>query len=180
MDKVYQEVEIWNVYDRDRNLTDRVHRRGEPLKEGDYHLIIHLCIFNSKGELLIQRRQPWKKGWPNMWDLSVGGSALIGENSRRAAEREAKEELGIDIDLSEYRPKFTVNFPRGFDDYWMIEKDIPLEAFKLQEEEVAEVRWVNKEQLQELVDKGIFIKYSFIDKIFELRHYNSAITEGTV
>ncbi len=180
MDKVYQEIELWNVYDRDRNLTDRIHRRGEALKEGDYHLIIHLCIFNSKGELLIQRRQPWKKGWPNMWDLSVGGSALIGEDSREAAEREAKEELGIDIDLTEYRPKFTINFPRGFDDYWMIEKDIPLEDFKLQEEEVSEVRWVNKEQLQELVDKGMFIKYFFIDKIFELRNYHSAIIEGTV
>src|SRR5690606_20150891 len=93
-------MELWDVYDKNRNLTGRTMKRGSTFKEGDYHLIIHVCIFNSKNEMLIQQRQPWKKGWPNMWDITVGGSALSGETSTGAAERETFEEIGYKIDLS--------------------------------------------------------------------------------
>ena len=169
--------EYWNIYDIDRNLTDRIHKRGVPLAEGDYHLVVHLCIFNSKGELLIQRRQPWKRGWPGLWDLTVGGSAVLGESSREAVEREAKEELGIDISLEGYRPLMTINFKQGFDDYWIIERDIPLESLTLQYDEVAEAKWVNEEELKAMVEKGEFINYFFIDNIFKLKGHWGAILE---
>ncbi|WP_426347900.1 NUDIX hydrolase [Alloiococcus sp. CFN-8] len=168
--------EYWNIYDIDRNLTDRIHKRGVPMAEGDYHLVVHLCIFNSKGELLIQKRQPWKKGWSGLWDLTVGGSAVLGESSREAVEREAKEELGIDVNLEGHRPFMTINFEQGFDDYWMIEKDIPLESLTLQYEEVADAKWVNEEELKAMVEKGEFINYFFIDNIFKLKgHWGSVL-----
>lgn len=169
--------EYWNVYDIDRKLTDRVHKRGVPLAEGDYHLVVHLCLFNSKGELLIQRRQPWKKGWPGLWDLTVGGSAILGESSREAIEREAKEELGIDINLEGHRPYMTINFKQGFDDYWIIEKDIPLESLTLQYDEVADAKWVNEKELMDMVNKGEFINYFFINNIFKLKGHWGAILE---
>ena len=82
------ENELWDLYTKDREKTGRTHRRGEPMKEGEYHLAVHVCIFNSKNELLIQQRQPFKEDWSNMWDLTAAGSALQGENSQQAAERE--------------------------------------------------------------------------------------------
>ena len=170
--------EYWNIYDIDRNLTDRIHKRGVPMAEGDYHLVVHLCIFNSKGELLIQRRQPWKRGWPGLWDLTVGGSAVLGESSREAVEREAKEELGIDVNLEGYRPLMTINFKQGFDDYWMIEKDIPLESLTLQYEEVADAKWVNEEELKAMVARGEFINYFFIDNIFKLKGHWGAVLDS--
>lgn len=36
------------------------------MKDGEYHLAVHVCIFNSENQLLIQQRQPYKGGWPNM------------------------------------------------------------------------------------------------------------------
>jgi len=170
------EDELWNIYDKDRNLTEKIHRRGDPLADDEFHLVVHVCIFNSKGELLIQKRQPWKKGWPNMWDLSVGGSAVVGDDSRKAAEREVKEELGIELDLKEERVRFTINFRNGFDDYWMIERDIEIKDLNLQPEEVADAKWVNKEQLKEMVKKGEFVPYYFIDLIFDLKNNEGAIT----
>ena len=169
--------EYWNVYDIDRKLTDRIHKRGKPLAEGDYHLVVHLCIFNSKGELLIQRRQTWKKGWPGLWDLTVGGSAILGESSREAVEREAKEELGIDINLEGHRPFMTINFKEGFDDYWIIERDIPLESLTFQYDEVADAKWVNEKELMDMVGRGEFINYFFINNIFKLRGHWGAILE---
>ena len=114
-------IEYWDIYDENRNKTGRIHRRGDEMQSGDYHLVIHVCIFNSKNELLIQRRHPDKIGWPGIWDISAAGSALQDEDSRMAAIREVKEELGIEINLDGLRPHFTINFDQGFDDYWFIE-----------------------------------------------------------
>lgn len=74
-------MELWDVYDKNRSLTGRQIQRGSEFSNGDFHLVVHVCIFNSKNEMFIQKRQPWKEGWPNMWDITVGGSALTNETS---------------------------------------------------------------------------------------------------
>ena len=55
-------MELWDIYDKDRNKTGRTMKRGEPMKDGDYHLVVHICIFSSDGKMLIQQRQPFKDG----------------------------------------------------------------------------------------------------------------------
>ena len=57
-----------------------------------------------------------------MWDVTVGGSAIIGENSRQAATREVAEELGLKIDLENIPPVITKYFSEGFDDIYILEK----------------------------------------------------------
>ncbi len=166
--------EFWDLYDRDRNLTGRRHRRGDKMKDGEYHLAVHVCIFNSKNQLLIQHRQPYKSGWPNMWDLSVGGSALAGDSSAMAAEREVMEELGLKLDLSDIRPFFTMHFANGFDDYYLIEKDVDISELVLQEEEVKEVRWAGKEEVLQMQKEGTIIPYWFLDKLFDIREFYGA------
>lgn len=166
--------ELWDVYDRDRNLTGRFHRRGDPMVPGEYHLVVHAFIFNRKNELLIQKRQPWKKGWSGMWDISMGGSAVAGDDSRRATEREILEELGVRVDLSQDRPRFTIYFPDGFDDYWVIHKDLSLEEIHPQEEEVEQVKWATKEEILLMMEEGIFIPYFFMDHIFEMQDRRGA------
>lgn len=161
--------ELWDVYTKDRELTGRTHQRGLPLAENDYHLVVHVCIFNSKGEMLIQKRQPFKKGWTNMWDISVGGSAVSGDNSQQAAEREVLEELGLKIDLSDVRPVFTMNFAEGFDDYYIVEMDVDVSKLNLQYEEVSEVRFAGKEEVLRMCDEGVMIPYWFLGQLFDIR-----------
>ena len=72
-------MELWEVYDKDRQKKGRTMVRGGKIAANDYHLVVHICIFNSKGEMLIQQRQPFKHGWSNLWDVTVGGSALAYE-----------------------------------------------------------------------------------------------------
>ena len=43
--------EVWDIYDENRIKTGRTMIRGNEIKNGDYHLVVHVCIFNSKGEL---------------------------------------------------------------------------------------------------------------------------------
>lgn len=165
------QMELWDVYNRDRIKKDKFIVRGEAFEEGDYHLVVHVCIFNSAGEMLIQQRQPFKIGWPDKWDITVGGSAIKGDSSQVAAERELEEELGIYLNLEELRPHFTINFERGFDDIYLVEKEINLEDVKLQEEEVKDVKWATREEIIEMIRSGEFIPYyeGMIHLLFEMR-----------
>lgn len=167
-------MELWDIYDKNRNLTGRQIVRGSEFSEGEFHLVVHVCIFNSRDEMLIQQRQPWKKGGANMWDLTVGGSALSGERSCEAAERETLEEIGYKIDLSKERPFFTINFEVGFDDYYLIEGEIDLKDLKLQYEEVKDAKWVSKEEVMEMVKDGKFIDYFFIEDLFDMRKHRGS------
>ncbi len=170
-------MELWDIYDIQRNKKDRTMVRGEGFKDGDYHLVIHVCIFNSKGEMLIQQRQPFKEGWPNLWDITVGGSAIQGESSQSAAERELFEELGIKLNLQGIRPKFTVNFDRGFDDVYLIDKDVCLKELSIPNDEVQSAKWATKEEILSMLDNNEFIPYytSFINMLFDMRKQYGSI-----
>lgn len=54
-------MELWDLYDINRNKIGKTIQRGELLSPGEYHLVVHVCLFNSQGEMLIQQRQPFKK-----------------------------------------------------------------------------------------------------------------------
>lgn len=162
-------MEQWDVYDWQRQKTGRVHERGVPLNDGEYHLVVHGCLFNAAGQMLIQQRQPFKEGWPNLWDVTVGGSALSGETPQQAIAREMWEEVGIRHDFEKNRPVFTIQFSVGFDDWFLVERnDVEPERLKLQPEEVQAVRWADREQIQQMIVAGSFIPYepSLIDFIF--------------
>lgn len=59
------------------------------------HPVVHLHVFNSKGELYLQHRPMWKDIQPGKWDTATGGHIDLGENVEQALTREVREELGI-------------------------------------------------------------------------------------
>lgn len=59
------------------------------------HPVVHLHLFNSRGELYLQRRPLWKDIQPGKWDTAVGGHVDYGETIEEALRREVREEIGI-------------------------------------------------------------------------------------
>ena len=165
-------MELWDIYNADRIKTGRTVLRGKTIQKGDYHLVVHVCIFNSKDEMLIQQRQSFKAGWSNMWDITAGGSAVKGDTSQTAIERELFEEVGIKYDFQSVRPHLTINFDGGFDDIYLIEKDdIDINTLQMQYEEVQAVKWATIDEIFEKLDNGTFIPYykSLIQLFFDIR-----------
>ncbi len=70
------------------------------------HPVVHLHVFNSKGELYLQKRPAWKDIQPNKWDTSVGGHVDLGESVESALKREVQEELGF----SEFTPETVTHY----------------------------------------------------------------------
>ena len=172
--------ELWDLLDKDRIPTGKTILRGKDMADGDYHMVVHVCIFNTNGEMLIQKRQPFKEGWSGLWDLSVGGSAVSGDDSQKAAERETFEELGLNINLYGIRPSLTINFDTGFDDIYLIEMDLNPDDLSLQYEEVEKTTWASKDKILDMIEKGLFIPYhrSLISLLFEMHGKCGAIDEN--
>jgi isopentenyldiphosphate isomerase len=171
-------MEKWDLYAADRTKISKQAIRGEDFASNEFHLVIHVCIFNSKGEMLIQQRQPFKDDWQNLWDLTCGGSAVAGDTSQQAAARELFEELGITYNFEGMRPQLTVNFRRGFDDIYLIELDVEIDTLVLQPEEVQAAKWATKEEILNMIRDKTFIPYyeSFISFLFDARQHSDSIT----
>lgn len=91
---------------------------------------------------------------------TTGGSVLFGEESIDAAIREAKEELNVDLDKSKgiliCSEKRYFKGCNDIIDVWLFENDVSLNDIKLQQEEVCDCMWANREKSKELYNKGEF------------------------
>ena len=175
--------EIWDVYDVNRQRTGKTIVRQKAWGFEKYHLIIHVCIFHPDGRMLIQKRAHRKAAWADLWDISAGGSALAGEDSWQAAEREVMEELGLKLDLKNVRPHLSINYERGFDDFYTVIRDVDLKQLILQESEVEEVRWASLLEVRRMERDHTFVPYfpGLIDLMWQVRdNYDGAIYQGPV
>ena len=162
-------MELIDLYDENRLPLGRTAVRYSRREKGTYRLIVHICIFDRRGRLLIQRRAREKRLWPDKWDVSAAGGVSAGETARMAAQREVAEELGLELDLTGVRAVCTVNFATGFDDYYVLHRDVDLSTLRLQTEEVSDVRWATRSQVMAMVRRGEFITYpeSFLSYLFD-------------
>ena len=76
--------------------TGEILPRAEIHRLGKHHRAVHLYIFNSKNEVLLQRRALTVDNYPGLFGISVTGHVNAGESSSAAVRRELEEELGID------------------------------------------------------------------------------------
>jgi len=119
------------------------------------HRIVHVLIFNDKGEIFLQQRSAKKDFCPGHWVTSAGGHVQKGETYEQAANRELKEELGVSI-------KLTKILETPYDHYRMrkfleIFRGISEGPFKFNEAEVAGGRWFSVADVRDMVKKNQLI-----------------------
>lgn len=143
-------MEIIDIYNKRREKTNKTCERGKE-KDGEYGLSVHIWIMNKEGKFLIQKRTKSRKRFPNMWSLTAG-AVDTGETSEEGAIREAKEEIGVDINKDDMELILSFKRTHNFLDVWLVRKDIDLKNIVMQEEEVQKVKWVTREELEEMIE----------------------------
>lgn len=142
-------MEYNDVYDKDRNLTGRVHLRGTPWKPGEYGLVVCVWVYDGEGKILLTRRAP-EKSFPGTWENS-GGAAKAGETGRQAVARELWEETGIRASEDEFELLDIGRNGNTHYDYYCIRRNTPLEEIVLLPGETDDVQWATFDQIRTLI-----------------------------
>jgi isopentenyldiphosphate isomerase len=162
-------------------LLEIVNEKGEVLGtarrseiHGNNHLlhrVVHLLVFNSKGEILLQKRSMNKDVAPGKWDTSVGGHVSVGETLEEALHREMEEELGISvkdtiflysyIHTNPYESELVYTFKCTYDG-----------PFRHNREEIDDLKFWSIPELKEATGKGI-LSDNFEEELHRYIKYTS-------
>ena len=148
-------MELWDLYDEQKNITGKVHERGKEILDGYYHLVVHVWIKNSEGKYLISRRSGNRKSYPLYLECQ-GGSVLKDEDSFTGAKREVLEEVGIDLSNTPGKmiySKVRKNF-HDIMDVWLFTYDGEVDLSKATTDEVCEVKWMSIDEIKKVYEKG--------------------------
>lgn len=118
------------------------------------HPVVHLHVFNKKGEIYLQRRPDWKDIQPGKWDTAVGGHVDYGETPEEALRREVREELGITDSVSERIDKYVFESAREKELVY-VNRTVYDGEIRPSAEELAGGRFWTMQEIAEAIGKGI-------------------------
>ena len=146
--------ELFPVTDAEGRILGKITRGEAHGGARVLHPVVHLHVFNSKGELFLQRRPLWKDIQPGRWDTAVGGHADCGETPEEAMRRETREEIGLEGFTAEFVTRYLYESQRERElvHVFRTTTDIP----PTPSEEVAEGRFFSLEEIRERMGTGFF------------------------
>lgn len=156
-------MEYFDVLNEKGSFTGEVKSREECHSKGLWHRVVVLFVLSTdNSKVLLQQRSNNKKLCPGLWDITSGGRVLEGELGWEAVLRETKEEIGIDINkneiefigstISENIKDDIIN--RHFNEYYIAHKNIDIKDITLDKEEVQDIKWFTKEEIQKLINNN--------------------------
>ncbi len=170
-------MEYVDIVDENNNLTGRFTERQNLQKFGYWHRIIIAWVVNEKNEILFQKRASIKKYNPNIWSIT-GGQILKGETPLEGAMRELNEELGIEnnkqnrenmqlIDISITKGVNNGENVNRFIYEYLLKTNKKIEEFKLQKEEVSEVKYMTIKEIKD-IREDIEISKQYTSDLFRI------------
>ena len=149
---ICNEDEYRDLYDENKNNTYERIKKGNKIPKNKYYITVVIFIENDKGELLLQVNKKFNK-----WSIT-GGHPKSGETSLQGAQTELKEELNIDIPESELKLFKTIKTEDDFVDLYYLRKNIELKDITIEPNEVSDVNWFTKEEIDKLINNKEFLE----------------------
>ncbi|MCI1723206.1 MAG: NUDIX domain-containing protein [Lachnospiraceae bacterium] len=161
--------EVLDITDADGNPTGRTVTRSEAHRKGIRHRTSHLWLYryrDGKLQLLLQKRSQDKESCPGCYDISSAGHIPAGDGFAESALRELKEELGIEAseDMLAVIGQSVFEFEQDvhgkhFHDVqvsrvFLMPYEKNAEEIEFQKSEIEEVRWMDFEDVLEMIRTG--------------------------
>ncbi len=161
-------MEYLQVFNKDKKAIDEKVLREDKYKlpDGKYFMIVLIFIMNSEGKFLMQKTSKSR----NSCIATTGGHVSYGDTGLITVFKEAKEELGLDLDTNEIRYIDTLIFKNGIEETYFVNKDIDIKNLTIQKEEVDYVEWFTVDEIKELINKKEF-REGNIDAFYKILDY---------
>jgi isopentenyl-diphosphate delta-isomerase len=125
------------------------HKERGTLTKEDIYRVSALWVKNTQGDILLAQRKFTKSHDPGKWGPAVAGTLDEGETYESNIIKEAEEEVGLKgikpIPGPNIRVRGEYNY---FDQWYTLVVDKPAEDFTIQEEEVEQVKWLTRAELE--------------------------------
>lgn len=153
--EILKEKQLLNVVSRPRiivvNENDEIiaHKEHGTLTKGDIYRVSALWVKNSQGDILLAQRNFRQSHDPGKWGPAVAGTLDEGETYKVNIIKEAEEEIGLKDTKPMPGPKVRMNGEYNYFSQWhTLVVDKPAEDFIIQEEEVEQVKWFTRAELE--------------------------------
>lgn len=148
-----EEVILVNENDEEIGAMEKLEAHEKAL----LHRAFSVILFNSKGEMLIQKRASHKYHSPNLWSNACCSHPRIGESTVSAAIRRTQEEIGITPELKfDFKFIYKIEFDNGLTehelDYVFVGKTDTQPI--LNPKEVSAFRYIPLGKLNEEIEKS--------------------------
>lgn len=170
-------MELIQIVDENGNFTEEIMDKEEAHNKNLLHNEVACFIINDKSQVLLQKRSPNKRFHPGIWALCAGHVAAY-ETLEEAMLREIKEEVGLVVPKIDLHPfserKISLRATNSHITYfYYVRCNKKEQEFKIQEDELSEVRWFNIDLVIEMIkneDNRIVFGSSMIDKFAKLKN----------
>lgn len=154
-------MEMIDILNEDGSLTGETTSKKEVHEKGLWHRASHIWFVNSSNEILLQKRAEHIESHPGEYDISAAGHLSAGDSPIQGALREVEEELGIKLSesalvkIGEIKSESTqyggsyIN--KEHNDVYVVYKDISIENFTIQEDEVDHISYIPINEFKEWV-----------------------------
>lgn len=146
-------MELLDLYDKELRPTGKTIARGQHIPYGYMIPIVAVFVYNGRGQYLIQKVAASKGNYY----ATTAGHVKSGEKDFALAMlRELKEEIGLSAVKSELNLVKIRRYEYKFTFLYTLKSSVPIEALRLQEEEVESVKWMTISEIEQLCKEGLF------------------------
>jgi len=145
------------LVDENDNETGSMEKIKAHENGGTLHRAFSIFVFNSKGEMLLQKRAEGKYHCPGLWTNTCCSHQNPGETLEQAAHRKLKQEMGFDTELKEiFKFIYKAEFDNGLTEHELDHVFVGRHdgEIKLNPEEAGDLKWIGAKELQDDVSKS--------------------------
>ncbi len=180
-------MEYIDILNENGVRTGEVLPRDETHKKGLWHRAVIAAIINSDNQILMQQRSETKNKYcnyfPGLWDISVAGHVVSGEDAVTTLVRELNEEIGLmvseQIKVKDFRfvssfknihhwedKKFGLVYEHAFYEFFIINMDLNISDLKFNDGEVMNVKWLSLSEIKKLKSENkLHPRSEWIDEV---------------